>query len=75
MEEHGKLSQNDVDETDTDVSLDKREIMIRLFCEIPKLWRARQPKFQIAERRLFNVMASRSTFGITTIVFFLVLFF
>ena len=31
MEKHGKLSQNDVDEADTAVVYDKREIMIWIF--------------------------------------------
>ena len=44
MEKHGKLSQNDVDQADTAVVCDKREIMIWIFGEIAK--------FQIAERRL-----------------------
>ena len=42
MEKHGKLSQNDVDEADTAVVCDKREIMIWIFGEIAKLWRFRQ---------------------------------
>ena len=36
MEKHGKLSQNDVDEADTAVVCDKREIMIWIFGEIAK---------------------------------------
>ena len=42
IEKHGKLSQNDVDEADTAVVWDKREIMIWIFGEIAKLWRFRQ---------------------------------
>ena len=35
MEKHGKLSQNDVDEADTAVVCDKREIMIWFLAKSP----------------------------------------